>query len=1708
MFTALTFSLADTYDILSLLLKSSNILHINKGAIQLKKNVFLSIILSLALLLQLSPIHTASAENIMAEFHVSVTGSDEGQGTLTSPFLTVSRARDEVRKINKNMSGDIYVYIHKGTYCQEETLIFDEKDSGTNGHKIIYTSYDGEAVISGGRKVIGWTPSADINGVWEVADFTARAVGGIYVNGVSGKRAQSETLYATKALYNNEEDALFSFDGFTTETPLYNYKNQSDIQVLFDKSWKTLVFSVNSISQATTGESIVNIHSEIFEANQTDGHKVEPNINFRLINAFEELDSEGEFYYDRQASKLYYMPRANENMETADVYIPELEEIVRIYGSDMNHKAKNISFKNLTFRDGTWYRGLEEGFLITQSSEINLPSHLRNKTDEPDRFIIPASIRLNAADSIEFSGNKICGMVGAGIGYYYGVDNSKITGNVFSEIGDSAVSIGTTSQAYESAVHTGFNLSEGKPVTTNDKPSNASVKGYLTHIPQAAVEPTKNVGWSSSGIVGEKPYLQIDLLDAYEIDRIEIDARKGNDQSMTRSNFKLLGSNDIDFKDYAILAEQGAEPFPHESTRIFHITDDTPYRFVRLERTYANYYIYVQEIRVINESMEYCPKYRVCRNNEVSNNFVTRVAKFNHSAAGIQAYFADGLDIVHNEVYELPCCGIVTGWGWSNYLDTQTSRNINVNYNKIHDVMQTMFDGGGFYNLGPQINSSVSNNHIYNLNNLISAIYLDQGSRYFTVNNNVIENSPYAFVSSSYNGGYNSFDNNFITCQPSTDGVGGEGVEYSEPVRFIPGNYPAEAIDIVKNAGVEPEYEAMKLKLDTAPFEADESLFYDNPIHITVYEVLNDSRFKNWYLKNYIEMMRTVLSLAKTGDGLGEYSQSDLDAISEMIAECETAYNKNPIDRYEIMDLKDKAQMLCASLAEKRNTLPFGDLITLSETALSAAIENKTHTSAQINAFTEDIERAETAFEGNDDLALESLLLEKKYLQFISSGSNGIFSGKELKNVALNKPVIVSATQFGSASALTDGDLTAGNYWIAYNSSAGAEKYSGKNQAIIDLGKAYDIEKITLYDRGGTNTDGTRGNFSILASNSPQDNYVEIAKLDFYAEGFPKNGSIDFVLDTPTPYRYIKYQRDSVDGAQVREIEVFAKDDIADTEEIYLNVARNKKITVSATEFGDAQNITDDNLTSGNYWIAYRDSEGAEKYYGENWFSIDLEKRYPIEKIVLYDRGSGETDTLRGAFKILGANKSDFSDSVELFTTKSYTEQELIELFPKNGSLTLDLPDKTPYRYVKYQKLNVTAAQIREIQVFATVTATNIARNKTTYSTPSFDSVQGNSYSENYGAQRLTDGDLSTSWESATADSKTYYKYYRIGAHYAAATVDLGGKYPVDAVKLYAKENSTDDERGYFALYSSENPVIANDMSDKAEGISTKYYNLTHEKLIALTAYDYNTLAYSNTASQSTQLSDGTTYTQFENQPGGYTLALSAENPFRYLTYRRTSTSYQGILNEIKAYVINPFVSSAKANYNNITISFSDEMNSTSLSRDTVSVIDMTDFTELNITSLSYSSYNMYITVDGMVSGREYMIRVDRSVTNEKNIPMAEAFTKIFTAENAMGDFTLTSKESMKEESLIEAHMQYYNYNKSGESKPFAVYTAIYKDGRLISVAFDSKTVDYGALADFTATLRLPKDLTGITVKAFLWNGDKMMPVSEEKTVSDFIATE
>jgi len=128
----------------------------------------------------------------------------------------------------------------------------------------------------------------------------------------------------------------------------------------------------------------------------------------------------------------------------------------------------------------------------------------------------------------------------------------------------------------------------------------------------------------------------------------------------------------------------------------------------------------------------------------ISSNLIDRTGYQYQDTVGIMVFFAQYMSITHNELTQMPYTAISMGWGWGSSDPTELQNN-SISYNSIHDVMLRLTDGGGIYLLSSQPSSSVTNNLIADVGNMlphggykIAGIYLDQGVQNFTVNSNVV----------------------------------------------------------------------------------------------------------------------------------------------------------------------------------------------------------------------------------------------------------------------------------------------------------------------------------------------------------------------------------------------------------------------------------------------------------------------------------------------------------------------------------------------------------------------------------------------------------------------------------------------------------------------------------------------------------------------------------------------------------------------------------------------------------------------------------------------------------------------------------------------------------------------------------------------------------------------------------------------------------
>ncbi len=126
----------------------------------------------------------------------------------------------------------------------------------------------------------------------------------------------------------------------------------------------------------------------------------------------------------------------------------------------------------------------------------------------------------------------------------------------------------------------------------------------------------------------------------------------------------------------------------------------------------------------------------------IANNLIQQVGNEDWGTVGIGAGFVRNLEIIHNELLDLPYTGISLGWGWTPTVNSM--KNNRVQHNKITRYGQYMYDVAGIYTLSAQPGTKIQYNVIDSIYVSPYAhipdhwfyLYTDEGSAYMTVSDN------------------------------------------------------------------------------------------------------------------------------------------------------------------------------------------------------------------------------------------------------------------------------------------------------------------------------------------------------------------------------------------------------------------------------------------------------------------------------------------------------------------------------------------------------------------------------------------------------------------------------------------------------------------------------------------------------------------------------------------------------------------------------------------------------------------------------------------------------------------------------------------------------------------------------------------------------------------------------------------------------------
>jgi hypothetical protein len=77
-------------------------------------------------------------------------------------------------------------------------------------------------------------------------------------------------------------------------------------------------------------------------------------------NVLEALDTPGQWYLDRPAARLYYLPLPGEELETTEIVAPHWTHVLRVAGSE-NAPVRHVRFEGLTLSHTEWTVGPRSG---------------------------------------------------------------------------------------------------------------------------------------------------------------------------------------------------------------------------------------------------------------------------------------------------------------------------------------------------------------------------------------------------------------------------------------------------------------------------------------------------------------------------------------------------------------------------------------------------------------------------------------------------------------------------------------------------------------------------------------------------------------------------------------------------------------------------------------------------------------------------------------------------------------------------------------------------------------------------------------------------------------------------------------------------------------------------------------------------------------------------------------------------------------------------------------------------------------------------------------------------------------------------------------------------------------------------------------------------------------------------------------------------
>jgi len=356
-------------------------------------------------------------------YYVATNGSDNADGSESSPFATLQRAQLAMQQSSIKIT-----QMNAGTYYLTTPLTLTSLDKGETWEAVPGAT----VVLSGGQVLTGW--GSEGNGIYSTS--APKPVGlDLEIAGVrqlpaargydpqrpfiSGWRVlpptQAQNFGVTFAVQPGDLTPSVKPGAVVQVVDFLRYTDQFTTLVSVDAANNTITVA----DQFNTGTSTAGISG-----------------SWRILNDPDDLGASGEFAYDASASKVYVQPASPDSLSSDTVVAAQLSTLIAL------NNVSGVTIKGLTFSDTTSDRVPYSGAFYDTVATI-MGTGLNNSTISGNTFVNAGNgIALSGSSNNTISGNGFEQMGGSGIFLTAKSNHNNVTTNTMNGLGK--INVGST----------------------------------------------------------------------------------------------------------------------------------------------------------------------------------------------------------------------------------------------------------------------------------------------------------------------------------------------------------------------------------------------------------------------------------------------------------------------------------------------------------------------------------------------------------------------------------------------------------------------------------------------------------------------------------------------------------------------------------------------------------------------------------------------------------------------------------------------------------------------------------------------------------------------------------------------------------------------------------------------------------------------------------------------------------------------------------------------------------------------------------------------------------------------------------------------------------------------------------------------------------------------------------------------------------------